>query len=151
MKYRILETQTLIRETREVVFDFFSKAENLNKLTPDDLEFKILTPQPIEMGKGTLIEYQLKLLSFPFYWQTEITHWEPPFRFVDTQLKGPYRRWVHEHTFLEKENQTLMIDKVEFLSPGWFAEPFIHRLFVKNRVEAIFKFREKVITDLFKN
>lgn len=151
MKYRILQTETLIQATREVVFDFFSKAENLNKITPENLQFKILTPQPIDMEKGTLIDYQLKLLSLPFYWQTEITHWEPPFKFVDTQVKGPYKRWVHEHTFLEKGNQTLMIDKVEFLSPGWFAEPIIHRLFVKNRLEAIFNYRGKVISDLFKN
>jgi ligand-binding SRPBCC domain-containing protein len=142
MKNRILSRETIIKKPIEIVFDFFSKAENLNLITPPHLQFKIITPLPIKISKGTIIDYSLKLYGFPFKWKTEIKEWEPPFKFVDAQLKGPYLRWVHQHTFFQDGNNTIMIDNVEYLSPGWIIEPLIHGLFVKKNVENIFDYRK---------
>jgi ligand-binding SRPBCC domain-containing protein len=88
---RTIIRESIIRLPIEEVFDFFSNAENLNLLTPGKLNFKILTPLPVKMEKGTLIDYKISIMGIPFKWRTEITDWEPPFRFVDIQLKGPYK------------------------------------------------------------
>ena len=87
MKPHILETITIINKPLDVVFDFFSNAENLNALTPPELEFKILTPMPIKMFPGTLIEYRIKLNGIPFNWKTKISTWNPPHQFIDEQIK----------------------------------------------------------------
>lgn len=150
MKDHILETTTIIDKPLSEVFDFFSKAENLNTITPPELEFKILTPLPIKMFPGTLIDYRIKLNGIPFKWRTEICVWEPPYRFVDQQLKGPYAKWHHTHTFKDLGNgKTEMTDTVLYRSPGWIFEPIIHHLYVKKRVEAIFKHREQTLLKIF--
>ncbi|MFN9518848.1 MAG: SRPBCC family protein, partial [Bacteroidota bacterium] len=143
MKPHILETKTIIHRPLSEVFSFFSKAENLNELTPPELHFKILTPMPIEMKQGIYIDYRIKLNGIPFSWKTLISTWEPPHRFVDEQIKGPYMRWHHTHSFKSvDENTTEMTDRIEYLSPGWILEPLINRLFVQKKVEAIFVYRE---------
>ncbi len=146
----ILTKTTVINKPLSEVFEFFSNAENLNKITPPDMQFKILTPLPIIIKKGTLIDYKIKVNGIPFNWQTEISEWEPNKRFVDKQLKGPYRVWIHEHTFEEKDGKTIMNDHVQFLSPGWFLEPIINKLFIEKKVKGIFAYREKILTNLFK-
>ncbi len=145
---------TLVAETKlycslEQAFDFFSKAENLNEVTPPDVYFNILTPLPISMQKGTIIDYKIKISGIPFKWRTHIKTWEPLHYFIDEQVKGPYSRWHHTHTFEQKDDHVLMTDKVEYLSPGWILEPLIHRFFVKKRVEAIFVYREKIFKHIF--
>jgi hypothetical protein len=146
----ILTKTTIINKSLSEVFEFFSNAENLNKITPPDMQFKILTPLPIIIKKGTLIDYKIKVSGIPFNWQTEITEWEPNKRFTDKQLKGPYRVWIHEHTFEEKDGKTIMNDHVQFLSPGWFLEPIINKLFIEKKVKGIFTYREKILNNLFK-
>jgi ligand-binding SRPBCC domain-containing protein len=146
----ILTKTTIINKPLSEVFEFFSNAENLNKITPPDMQFKILTPLPIIIKKGTLIDYKIKVSGIPFNWQTEITEWEPNKRFTDKQLKGPYRVWIHEHTFEEKDGKTIMNDHVQFLSPGWLLEPIINKLFIEKKVKGIFAYREKILTNLFK-
>jgi len=148
MKDHILEKTTFINQPLDKVFDFFSKAENLNKITPPELSFKIITPLPIKMQKGTLIDYKIKVEGIPMLWRTEISEWNPPYYFIDSQLKGPYVKWVHEHHFESVDNGTKMIDKVTFRSPGWIFEPIIHNLIVKNKVEKIFEYREKILKDI---
>lgn len=151
MKPHVLETTTIINKPLDEVFAFFSKAENLNELTPPDLQFEILTPSPIPMFSGTLIDYKIKLGGIPFKWKTRISVWNPPYQFVDEQLKGPYVRWHHTHTFKSLDDgRTEMTDRVEFLSPGWLLEPLVNALFVQKRVEAIFNFREKKLHEIFK-
>ena len=123
---------------REEVFDFFSRAENLQAITPPWLEFKIETPGPLSMVAGALIDYRLRVRGLPLRWRTLIEVWEPPFRFVDRQVEGPYRRWVHEHRFTEKEGGTLAEDHVTYEVPGgWVAD----RLLVRRDVERIFNYR----------
>jgi len=150
LKNHIHKSVTVFNKPLEEVFEFFSNAENLNKVTPQGLSFKILTPSPIKMFKGTLIEYRIKLSGIPFNWKTEILTWEPPFRFVDSQIKGPYKVWIHEHTFEFIDGKTVMTDTVEFLSPGWIFEPIINKLFVEKKVKEIFEYRTKVLNDIFK-
>lgn len=149
MKPHVLQMTTWIDRPLFEVFDFFSKAENLDELTPPELQFKIKTPLPIAMGQGTLIDYTIGLHGIPMKWRTLISTWEPPFRFVDEQLKGPYKIWIHEHRFEASENRTKMTDTIQFLSPGWFLEPLINRLFVKEKVEQIFEYRKQKLEELF--
>lgn len=149
MQTRILERTTIINRPRIEVFEFFSKAENLNKITPPDLNFKILSGS-VEMKKGALINYRIKILSIPFQWQTLISEWNPPHSFADTQLKGPYARWLHIHNFYEENGQTVMHDRVEYCAPGWIFEPIFEYFLVKRKLEKIFDYRQKSCETLFK-
>jgi ligand-binding SRPBCC domain-containing protein len=128
------------------VFAYFSDAYNLEELTPPWLRFEVGTPRPIEMAVGTEIEYRLKIRGIPVRWQSEITAWEPPFRFVDEQRKGPYSLWIHEHRFREEDGQTVAEDHIRYAVPGG---SLVHRLFVRRDVERIFAFRKRKMEELF--
>ena len=141
MKTHQYKTVTIIKKPILEVFDFFSKAENLNKLTPPDVNFKIITQLPIEIHEGRLIDYRIKINGIPFDWQTEICIWEPPYKFMDQQIKGPYKVWRHLHTFEDHNGDTKMTDIVDFLSPGWILEPIINELYIKHKVKAIIDYR----------
>jgi ligand-binding SRPBCC domain-containing protein len=149
MKPHSIIRKTIIKRPLQEVFQFFSKAENLNKLTPKELEFKILTPLPIKMGKGTLIDYKIKLNGIPFHWKTEICEWKENEFFADQQLKGPYRIWYHTHSFSAVEGGTEMTDEVKYLSPGWFLEPIIQALYIKKKVEGVFDYRNSKLKEIF--
>lgn len=144
-----LKSQIQINKPIGEVFQFFSKAENLNLLTPPELNFKIITPLPIVLNCGAIIDYRIQLSGFPFSWKTEITKWNPPNQFVDTQLQGPYQTWIHEHKFESKDGYTIMHDLVEYKAKGWIFEPLIHRFFVAKRVKKIFAYRTLQINRLF--
>lgn len=146
---RKISREYTVNRTIEEVFSFFSNAENLQRLTPEELDFRILTPLPVIMSKGTLIDYKIKLSGIPFKWLTEITAWEPPQRFVDTQLKGPYKIWIHEHLFIPNGGKTTVKDIVEFVPKGWIFEPVIFRLFVRKKLEQIFDYRQSRFKDIF--
>jgi len=148
MAKHVFRTSATIDLPIDEVFAFFSNAENLERITPAQLGFNIITPTPIEMRKGTLIDYTLKLQGFPIKWRTEITRWEPPHLFEDAQLIGPYKQWIHQHRFTETENnKTLMEDEVRYRLPF---EPFgdLAKFFVEREITNIFKYRSKVITDI---
>lgn len=119
----------------ESIFDFFADAANLEAITPPWLQFRILTPLPITMDSGTLIDYRLRLHWIPIRWRTEIAEWNPPYHFIDQQLRGPYRLWRHTHTFESIPDGTLMTDSVEYSVPGgrifnrWFVEPDLRKIF----------------------
>ncbi|HRG60011.1 MAG TPA: SRPBCC family protein [Bacteroidia bacterium] len=149
MKPHIIIRKTIIKRPLNEVFDFFSKAENLNLLTPPELQFKILTPLPIEMKKGTLIDYKIKLNGISFTWKTEISKWQQNECFVDQQLKGPYKIWHHTHSFRAIEGGTEMIDEVKYLSPGWIFEPIIQGIYIKKKVEGIFDYRNTQLKTIF--
>lgn len=146
----IFERKQIIQRPREEVFRFFADAANLERITPPELQFHIITPQPIDVKKGTLIEYQLKLRGFPVKWKTEITQWNPPHDFVDTALKSPYRQWIHLHKFKTGENgETIMEDVVRYRLPF---EPLgnLAHWYVKRELNYIFDYRRKVIEEIFK-
>lgn len=132
----------------EEIFPFFSDARNLEAITPAWLHFKIKKVTPEEIRKGTRIRYQLKLHGVPFGWLTDIAEWEPPVRFVDHQLKGPYSLWYHEHTFHPVRGGTLIRDWVRFQLPfgklgKWFGYPKVH-----SDVQKIFDHRKKKIIEI---
>lgn len=131
------------------VFDFFSKAENLQELTPAFLHFRILSVDPAPVRKGTLIKYSLRWRVFPIRWTTEIVEWQPPHRFVDLQLKGPYKLWHHEHRFVADGNGTRIIDEVQYQLPFGVFGSIAHSLKVKKDVENIFGYRTEVVRRLF--
>ncbi len=150
MKTRRLRTELFVEQHLEDVFEFFADAHNLDRITPPWLEFEILTPKPIAMARGTLIDYRLRIRGVPIRWASEITVWEPPQRFVDEQRRGPYRRWSHEHSFESSNGGTVIIDQVDYAVPGWLLEPVFNGLFVRRDLDAIFKYRHQQIVQQFR-
>lgn len=132
--------------TREEVFGFFSNAKNLEILTPPWLNFEILTPDPIDLKVGTLIDYRLRLRGIPIRWRSEITVWAPPFRFVDEQRKGPYKTWIHEHRFEEQAGSTIAIDHVQY---DHFGGLLVNRFFVARDLEKVFAYRRLKLLEIF--
>ena len=149
MKTFVLEREQIIARPRDELFPFFAEARNLEAITPAFLRFQVLTPGPIEMRAGALIDYRIRLRGVPIRWRTEISVWEPPFRFVDRQLSGPYRKWVHEHRFEEVPGGTRCLDRVEYAVPGGpLLEDVVHALFVRRDVARIFDFRRDALERL---
>jgi ligand-binding SRPBCC domain-containing protein len=130
----------------EEVFPFFADARNLQKITPPWLDFMVTTPGEIVMQQGALIDYKLRVRGIPLRWRSEITAWEPPRRFVDKQLRGPYRFWLHEHRFEDKNGGTLVTDEIQY---SVYGGEIIRRLFVARDVEKIFAHRTKRMQELF--
>ena len=137
---------------RERAFEFFGDAFQLEAITPPWLRFHVLTPRPIEMRAGTLIDYRLRLHGIPVKWRTEISVWEPPIRFVDRQISGPYAVWIHEHTFEEQDGGTLVRDRVTYRIPyGRMIGGLANRILVKRDLENIFRFRQDALARLLSN
>jgi len=128
------------------VFPFFADARNLEELTPDWLSFTVLTPEPIPMAVGTMIDYRLAWRGIPLRWRSEIAVWEPPHRFVDRQLRGPYRLWHHEHRFEERNGGTDVIDVVEYAV--WGGAVAVN-LGVRRDIERIFDYRRARLVEIF--
>ncbi len=141
-----LSRSLLVPRPLDEVFEFFGDARNLERLTPAFLKFKILTPPPIVMRPGTMIDYRISLRGLPMRWRSEITEWQPPFSFVDEQRRGPYRKWVHRHTFVAEPGGTRVSDDVEYDVIGG---GLVHTLFVKRDLERIFNYRLTVLGELF--
>ncbi|MCX8155357.1 MAG: SRPBCC family protein [Verrucomicrobiae bacterium] len=142
--YQLQVEQTVSRPLPEV-FPFFADARNLERITPPWLHFSILSTD-LEMRAGLRIDYQLKLHGFPLRWQSEITVWEPPHRFVDEQRRGPYRLWRHEHRFYAEGTSTRLVDEVTYaVWGGWL----LHPLWVRRDLEKIFSYRQQIIAQIF--
>lgn len=149
MNIHILERTQIIPRSLETTFSFFSDAYNLEKITPTFLQFHILTPRPIRMEAGTLIDYRLALGGIPFQWQTLIETWEPGVEFVDRQVTGPYALWLHTHRFEAIGPQrTLMQDRVEYALPLGVLGEVAHRLFVQATLRKIFDYRAEATARL---
>ena len=145
MKVHKLAYRQVIPVPLARVFEFFSEAQNLELITPPEVGFKIFTKLPIEMKAGTLIDYQIKINGIPMRWRTLISAYEPPHSFTDQQIKGPYKQWIHTHTFSEDaEGNTIMEDEVLFALPfspfGEIALPLI-----RPKLERIFSYRAEVV------
>tara|TARA_B100001123_G_C14690773_1_gene781241 strand:+ start:126 stop:584 length:459 start_codon:yes stop_codon:yes gene_type:complete len=150
MKLYILKREQKISKNILDVFDFFSKPENLTIITPPKMKFEILTPNPVDMKEGALVDYTVKILGFPIRWRTLITKYSPPNIFVDQQLKGPYSIWHHTHTFEKiSDNETLIRDVVVYGVPYGFIGRLIHSLYIKRDLKNIFSYRQRKIKKIF--
>ena len=146
---RTLVREQLLPARIDEVWSFFSDAANLEAITPSWLRFRILTPQPIEMREGTLIEYRLQLGPIPVGWRTRIATWEPPLRFADVQERGPFALWEHHHEFRALGGMTHMLDRVHYRLPlGRFGD-LLGGLPVDASLAAIFDHRHRSIAERF--
>ncbi len=145
----MFEREQLVRRTRREVFAFFADAANLERITPPALHFEIRSPQPIAMGAGATIDYQLSLFGLKFQWRTLIESFDPESRFVDVQLEGPYRSWRHTHEFSDAPGGTLVLDHVEYEVPFGPVGEIARRLFVARQLRRIFDFRRAAIETAF--
>lgn len=147
----VLRAECVVPRPLGEVFAFFADAHNLEQLTPAWLKFNLLTPGTIDMHVGTTIDYRLRVRGIPLRWQSEITAWDPPHRFVDEARRSPYRHWHHEHRFepcagADGSDQTCVTDLVHYAVPGG---PLVHRLFIRRDLEKIFAYRQAVLAKWF--
>ena len=144
----VLHREATVSCPLEKVFNFLSKAENLETLTPPWLRFRIETPQPIQMRQGATIAYGLRVRGVPLRWLTEIELWHPPYDFVDVQVKGPYKLWRHIHRFQESKEGTRIMDFVNYTLPFGPLGRLVHRLQVADDLDKIFDYREHRVRTL---
>ena len=147
MPDRELERRQLVPRTVDETFAFFADPHNLEGITPPWLRFGILEA-PAELRRGALLRYRLRLFGVPIGWRTEITAWSPPHTFTDTQLRGPYRVWVHTHRFTPTPAGTEIYDHVRYCVPGGPAAPLAERLLVRRWLAAIFDYRASRLAEL---
>jgi ligand-binding SRPBCC domain-containing protein len=148
MRVHVLRREQRLSAPPEAVFPFFADARNLEAITPPLLRFRLLTPDPIEMGVGTFLQYALQLRGVPVRWDTLIQEWDPPHRFVDVQVRGPYRLWHHTHELGPDGDGTVMRDTVRYaIGLGALGE-IARRAVVTRDLDAIFAFREKRVPEL---
>ena len=148
-RFHTLRREQWIPRPLEEVFAFFSDARNLERITPSWLGFQMVTPGPIRIAAGTKLRYRLRVHGLPLSWTTEIRRWEPPHRFIDVQLSGPYQLWHHTHRFEADNGGTRMTDVVRYRLPfGWLGRA-VRLLKVRRDVEQIFEYRSERINNLF--
>lgn len=149
MRIQTLHREQWIGRPLAEVFSFFSEARNLDRITPPWLHFRVLRQRGRELRPGTLIDYKLVWHGLPMDWTSRIDEWKPPFRFVDVQLKGPYRLWHHTHNFEALDGGTLISDTVRYSVPYGLLGEFLAGWLVRRDVEGIFDYRATAITTFF--
>ena len=149
MRDHTLDLSQFVPAPLEEVFSFFSRPENLARITPPWLSFRILTPSPISMRSGTEIDYSIRWLGLPVRWRTLIRDYRRPFLFVDGQIRGPYSFWQHTHTFAEAGEGTRMDDLVRYRLPGGIAGDILHGILIRRQLGEIFDYRASVVKELF--
>lgn len=131
------------------VFEFFSRAENLERITPPFLSFSLTGEPPAKVTTGTLISYRLRVHGIPIRWTSRIDAFEPERMFVDRQLKGPYKLWIHRHEFEADGDATIVRDHVRYALPLGIAGAIAHLVQVRRDIEQIFAYRRRVIDEIF--
>lgn len=151
MKIYYYKTEQFLSTDIQTAWDFFSSANNLARITPPELDFKILTHlDEKDIYEGMLIEYMVKpLFGILLHWQTEIRKIKKPEMFIDKQLKGPYKIWEHTHEFIQKEKGVLMKDSVKYQLPFGIVGIVAHSLMVRKKIERIFNYRKEILNKIF--
>lgn len=131
----------------EEVFAFFYDVGNMQRITPCEIDFRVMTPLPMEMKKGAIVDYRLRLFGVPFNWRSEITHWEPPRKFVDEEVFGPYKMWVHTHNFWSHGEGAVVEDEILYRLPlppfGEIAYPLVWA-----ELKRIMRYRRRMVRKL---
>lgn len=144
-----LRSEQVIPAKPDRVWEFFSSAANLGRITPRSMGFDILTPSP-STEAGAVIEYKVRpVFGIPTHWRSLIDEVDAPRRFRDTQLKGPYKSWVHEHRFSEVEGGVRMNDRVDYEMPFGPIGSLGHRMAVRDQLEWVFDFRTTAVNNIF--
>jgi ligand-binding SRPBCC domain-containing protein len=151
MRIYSIKRDLIIKNSINEVFSFFQKPENLSKITPSNLGFNIITPSPIVMNVGTLIDYTIKVIGIRIHWRTLISSYNPPYEFVDEQLRGPYKYWYHKHEFISSDEGTIVKDYISYALPFGIFGKLLHKLFVCRQLHKIFDYRACAIKSIFKN
>ena len=149
MKIYKITTKQIIQRPLAEVFAFFSQPENLALITPDHLAFNIITPPPVEMKQGAIIDYTIRLFKVSIHWRTLITSFEPPFRFVDEQIKGPYVIWHHRHRFKDINGGTMIQDTIRYAIPLGIIGRFLNFIWIQKDLKDIFAYRKIIISNKF--
>jgi hypothetical protein len=145
MRVHVLERSQRLPRAPDEVFPFFADAFNLEAITPAWLHFRVLTPAPVTMAPGALLDYRLRLHGLPLRWLTRIEAWEPPLRFADVQVRGPYRLWHHTHSFEPDGDGTLVRDRVRYALPLGPLGELAHAALVRRDLDRIFAFRHAAV------
>lgn len=148
MSVHVLEREQWVPTSPGQTFALFSDAFALERITPPWLGFRVTNPGPIEIGEGTLIGYALRLHRVPIRWLTRIEAWDPPHRFVDLQLRGPYRLWEHTHTFVPQGTGTVILDRVRYALPLSLLGELVRVTVVRRDLERIFDYRREAVARL---
>jgi ligand-binding SRPBCC domain-containing protein len=148
MRVHVLEREQLVPRPLDEVFAFFAQARNLERITPPWLRFQLLTPEPIAMGPGTVIDYRLRLRGLPLRWLSRIDEWEHERAFADHQLRGPYRLWHHRHEFVPCGGATVVRDRVRYALPLGRLGSLAHAAIVRRDLERIFDYRRAAVRRL---
>ena len=151
MKTYTFSAEQFIPVSLDKAWDFFSSAKNLSRITPPDMRFKIISElKEDDIYENMVIDYIVRpILGIPLKWKTVISRVNKPFQFTDMQKKGPYKKWEHTHTFIEKENGVLVQDVVRYALPFGILGRVAHFLFVRKKLQQIFEFRKTVLDELF--
>lgn len=145
-----LHREQILDTNIDKAWDFIKNPRNLNRITPDNLHFTIISDLPDEMYNGLLIEYRVKLpLLGTRPWISEIKHIRPPYAFVDEQRIGPYKLWYHYHEIEQMENGVKMIDRVYYDMPFSLFGTLAHALIVKKKLAYIFDYRQQKLDEIF--
>jgi ligand-binding SRPBCC domain-containing protein len=147
---RVLEARTwLPGQSSERAFPFFTDAFNLEAITPDWLHFEVLTPPPIAVAEGTVIDYRLRLHGVPLRWRSLIRDWRPPSGFVDTQIAGPYAEWVHHHWLTDTPAGVVAGDRVVYrIRGGRLAHAVAASALADRDLLRIFRYRSQRLREL---
>jgi ligand-binding SRPBCC domain-containing protein len=148
MAVHVLRTRQQLAHPREQVFEFFSAAHNLERITPAWLRFEVRAPEPVRMEAGALIDYRLHYRGVPLGWTSQIEVWEPGRQFVDRQLRGPYGLWHHRHTFSETPAGTVIEDEVHYAAPFGVIGELAQPLLIERDLRRIFDYRQEAVRQI---
>ena len=147
MAEHVLERSQIVATSLTQTFEFFANPANLEAITPPWLRFRILEA-PDRLRRGSRLRYRLHLFRIPIGWTTEITAWHPPNSFIDTQLRGPYRVWIHEHRMEDVGAGTRVRDRVRYRVPLGPAGWLVNRVVVRRWLDEIFDYRARRLAEL---
>jgi ligand-binding SRPBCC domain-containing protein len=145
----VLERNQRIPGSLESVFPFFEDPRNLAEITPPWLRFEVVSSTDERIAEGTRIRYRIWWLGVPLRWESVISRYEPPLVFADEMTAGPYRRWIHTHTFTEVPGGVEIQDRVEYDMPAGPLGAIVHGIMVRRQLEGIFNYRAKRVEEIF--